>query len=126
MDEMDISSFHILREIVCFEKCRSRRSLGESDLRVYTVNHVTHRVENAWHSDTLWLSNDGAPMPSSPCMIIRLHSSDEEKVSKVQGELPRFRWLKKTFRGEQCAAFDTELLSTVHISYSSDHGVYLE
>lgn len=124
--KLDISSLHILRELVCVKECRCHRLFGSSDLRVDTTSHVLNRIEHSRNSDTLWVSKDGIPVPSLPGIIIKLHTSDEEVVSNVHYTISEFRYKQEKFRGEVCTAFEAELISTLHVRFSSERGVYVE
>lgn len=123
---IDISSLHVLRELVCIKECRCRRTFGSNDLRVDSSSHVTNRIENSQHADTLWINRDGVPTASSPGMTIRLHTSVDQDLISDQCPARDFEWKKVKFRGEVCTAFHVEIVSTVHVRYSRDRGVYLE
>ncbi len=123
---IDVRSLHVLREIACIESCRCGRTFGSSDLRVDSTNHVIKRNELSRHSDTLWINKSGVSVPSTPGMTVKFHTANENVVSDIVRTFVGFRSEKVRYRGELCSAFNADILSTVHVRYSTDSGVYLE
>ena len=123
--KMDIASLHILREITCVTQCRCAREFGSTDIRVNSSNHVVKRGELSEHSSTLWVNKNGVPTPSYPGMQIRIHSSNAELISSLRREVRGFTFEQVEYRGEVCTALDVEIISTLHIKYSVDKGVYI-
>ena len=123
---MDVRSLHVLREMACVAECRCGRKFGTSDLRVDTSNHVVEREEITRHSDTLWINKDGVPAPSSAGMVIKLHTFNGDIVQKIQQASTLFTSELVHYRKELCTSFDATILSTIHVSYSSTKGLYLE
>ena len=123
---MDVRCLHVLREITCIEGCRCKRRFGASDLRVDSAKHVTERKKFSSHPRTLWVSKNGVPTPSSPGTTIRLHTFDDAVVSGMCAKVNNFSCKPVRYRGELCTSFQSEIISTIHVRFSSECGVYLE
>ena len=124
--KIDISSLHILREIACVKQCRCSPKFGSSDLRVESSNHVVRRAENSRNNSTLWANDKGVPVPTSVGMLIRIHTSTGGVLDDVHNSVPGFHYFESKFRGEVCAAFDVQVVSTLHVRNNAERGVHME
>ena len=122
----DICSLHVVRELACIESCRCHRRFGSSDLRVDSTSYVLNQDTVSQHPDTLWINHNGVPIPSSPGMSVKLHSSSSSAVTEMSRVTDGFHCEQVKYRGEICDSFNVEIVSTVHVRFSLESGVYLE
>ena len=121
----DVRSLHTLRELACVERCRCDRRCSPSDIRIDTTNHVVNREQLSHHSDCLWINKNGVPFASTPGMTIKFHSADGEIISSL-GQRLGFKTERVRFRGELCSAFNSEIMSTLHVRYTAETDIHLE
>ena len=124
--KLDVRSLYVLREIACIERCRCGRQEGTSDLRIDTSNHVTQRKSFSRHSDVLWVNRDGEPVASKIGMTVGFHTADRSTLSEISSHVPELRFRNDHHRGNPCKSFNGIIVSTIHVCYTVERGVYLE
>ena len=122
---MDIRTLHTLREIVCTEHCRCRRTFGKADLRIDSTSHVLNRLDVAKKNDCLWIKKDNVPFPSSVGTRINCHTSDCLHDLRLTENTTGLKVVDAKYRGQSCLSFEAEILSTVHLRQAPS-GIYLE
>lgn len=124
--KMDMKCLHTLRELVCIDKCRCNRKEGSDDLRVDSTAHVVKREQMSKYSDTLWVNKDGVPVPSRQGTQVRFHSPDREALSRALTTVGCDPPVEVRFRGEMCSGCNGTVVSTHHVRYSTDKGIFFE
>lgn len=123
---LDVRSLHILRDIACVHKCRCQRHFGSTDLRVDSTRHVLERHQLSERANALWVNKSGVPIPSTVGMNVRFHTTDTSNISQLLDDNDNFMNEKVQYRGENCTAYEAEILSTHHVRHSDSNGVFIE
>ena len=91
-----------------------------------STSHVINRAELVRRREAFWVNNEGIPVASTQGMTIRVHTPMDTTVQQMAGIIEGFTSNLVEFRKETCTSFEANIISTVHVRFSSAKGLYLE
>lgn len=123
---LDIRSYHVLREIVCLQRCRCIATLGKEDIRIESTYRV--RSKEMWKSQpfSLWVSHNGTPLQASVGSRLSLHTFGDINIPSFIRQRYKIKLVKELHRGQNCKTFQSDVFCTFMANHSSTLGVYLK
>ena len=126
--KLDIRSIHVLREIVCLDRCRCcslHSTRVSNDIRIESTARIRDKREHEALPFSLWVNQQGVPTSATLGSRLSIHTFSDQFFSEKVKQLTWLTMRQKKYRGEVCNFFNATLISTYSVSHNLEKRTHL-